>query len=50
MPVHVYGNPCNVDEIEVIAKKHNLKVIYDVSHALELNAIVEVRQTTFIST
>lgn len=33
MPVHVYGNPCNVDEIEVIAKKHNLKVIYDASHA-----------------
>ena len=33
MPVHVYGNPCDVDEIESIAKKFNLKVIYDASHA-----------------
>ena len=33
MPVHVYGNPCDVDQIELIAKKHNLKVIYDASHA-----------------
>ena len=34
MPVHVFGNPCNVDEIEKIAKKHNLKVIYDGAHAI----------------
>ncbi len=34
MPVHVFGNPCNVDEIERIAKKHNLKVIYDGAHAI----------------
>ena len=33
IPVHVYGNVCNVDEIERIAKKHNLKVIYDAAHA-----------------
>jgi dTDP-4-amino-4,6-dideoxygalactose transaminase len=33
MPVHCYGNPCDVDEIERIAKKHNLKVIYDAAHA-----------------
>ena len=33
MPVHVYGHPCNNDEIQVIAKKHNLKVIYDAAHA-----------------
>lgn len=32
MPVHVYGNICNVEEIERIAKKHNLKVIYDAAH------------------
>lgn len=32
-PVHVYGNICDVDEIERIAKKHNLKVIYDAAHA-----------------
>lgn len=29
---HVYGNPCDVTEIEEIAKKHNLKVIYDAAH------------------
>jgi len=29
---HVYGNPCNVEEIEKIAKKFNLKVIYDAAH------------------
>lgn len=33
LPVHVYGNVCNVEEIEKIAKKHNLKVIYDAAHA-----------------
>lgn len=33
MPVHVYGNLCDVDKIEEIAEKHNLKVIYDAAHA-----------------
>lgn len=33
LPVHVYGNICQVDEIERIAKKHGLKVIYDAAHA-----------------
>lgn len=33
MPVHVYGTPCDVERIDVIAKKHNLKVIYDAAHA-----------------
>lgn len=33
VPVHVYGNICNTKEIERIAKKHNLKVIYDAAHA-----------------
>lgn len=33
VPVHVYGNVCDVDEIERIAQKHNLKVIYDAAHA-----------------
>jgi dTDP-4-amino-4,6-dideoxygalactose transaminase len=32
LPVHVYGNPCHVEEIEDIAKKHGLKVIYDAAH------------------
>ncbi|GAB3921098.1 DegT/DnrJ/EryC1/StrS family aminotransferase [Mucilaginibacter myungsuensis] len=29
---HVYGNPCDIDAIDAIAKKHNLKVIYDAAH------------------
>ena len=33
IPVHVYGNICNVDEIKRIADKHGLKVIYDAAHA-----------------
>lgn len=33
VPVHVYGNICNVGEIERIAYKHGLKVIYDAAHA-----------------
>ena len=32
LPVHVYGFICNVEEIDRIAKKHNLKVIYDAAH------------------
>lgn len=32
LATHVFGNPCNVEEIEKIAKKHNLKVIYDAAH------------------
>lgn len=33
IPVHVYGHVCNVEEIEKIAYKYNLKVIYDAAHA-----------------
>lgn len=33
MPVHVYGNLCDTDAIESIARKHHLKVIYDAAHA-----------------
>lgn len=33
VPVHVYGNLCDVDAIADIAKKYNLKVIYDAAHA-----------------
>ena len=32
LPVHVYGHVCDVERIERIAKKHNLKVIYDAAH------------------
>ena len=33
VPVHVYGNVCDVEEIDRIAKKYGLKVIYDAAHA-----------------
>jgi len=33
VPVHVFGNACEVEKIEKIANKHNLKVIYDAAHA-----------------
>lgn len=33
IPVHVYGNICNVGGIKKIADKYNLKVIYDAAHA-----------------
>ncbi len=32
MPVHVYGNVCNIEEINRIARKYELKVIYDAAH------------------
>lgn len=32
VPVHVYGNVCNIEKIEAIAKKYKLKVIYDAAH------------------
>ena len=33
VPVHVYGNFCEVDAIRRIAEKHHLKVLYDAAHA-----------------
>lgn len=33
LPVHVYGNVCNIEEIQRIADRHGLKVIYDAAHA-----------------
>jgi len=32
LDTHVFGNPCHVEAIEVIARKYNLKVIYDAAH------------------
>jgi dTDP-4-amino-4,6-dideoxygalactose transaminase len=32
LATHVFGNPCNIEAIEVIARKHNLNVIYDAAH------------------
>ena len=37
MPVHCYGKPCKTKEIDAIAKKHDLKVIYDAAHAFGVN-------------
>lgn len=33
MPVHCYGKPCKTEQIDAIAKKYGLKVIYDAAHA-----------------
>lgn len=33
VPVHVYGNVCNIIKIEELAKKYNLKIIFDAAHA-----------------
>jgi dTDP-4-amino-4,6-dideoxygalactose transaminase len=37
LATHVFGNPCHVTKIEAIAKKHNLKVIYDAAHCFGVN-------------
>lgn len=37
MPVHCYGNPCDVDKIQRIADNYNLRVIYDAAHAFGVN-------------
>ncbi|MDC0204494.1 DegT/DnrJ/EryC1/StrS family aminotransferase [Flavobacteriales bacterium] len=36
VPVHVFGNACEVEKIDAIAKKNNLKVIYDAAHAFNV--------------
>lgn len=36
MATHVFGNPCDVDTIQKIADKYNLKVIYDAAHAFNV--------------
>lgn len=37
VPVHVYGNPCNVERIAELADKNGVKVIYDAAHAFGVN-------------
>lgn len=37
MPVHCYGNPCDVEAIRKIAEKYGLRVIYDAAHAFGVN-------------
>lgn len=36
LPVHVYGNPCDVNKIEYLADTYGLKVIYDACHAFDV--------------
>lgn len=40
LPVHVFGNPCDVERIDQLAEKYNLKVLYDAAHCfgVELNS------------
>ncbi len=33
VPVHVFGNPCNINKIEEVARSNNLRTLYDASHA-----------------
>lgn len=47
LPVHVYGNPCDVDAIQDIADKYGLKVIYDAAHAFGVK--VDRRQSKTLS-
>lgn len=37
LPVHVFGNPCDIERIAEIARLHNLKVIYDAAHGVGVN-------------
>ena len=41
VPVHVYGNVCDVEAIEMIANKYGLKVIYDAAHAFRHMSALE---------
>lgn len=37
VPVHVFGNPCQVEQIQIIADRYNSKVIYDAAHAFDVS-------------
>ncbi|PKM94218.1 MAG: aminotransferase DegT [Firmicutes bacterium HGW-Firmicutes-1] len=37
VPTHVFGNGCNVEAIDELSKKHNLRVVYDGAHAFGIN-------------
>jgi dTDP-4-amino-4,6-dideoxygalactose transaminase len=57
LATHVYGNPCDIEAIDIIAKKHNLKVIYDAAHgfgtkykAKSIFAYGDVSTTSFHAT
>ena len=55
MPVHVYGNVCDIEEIERISRKYNLKVIYDAAHikvkeleTLEMHLVLVFMQQRYL--
>lgn len=57
LAVHVYGNPCNHDQLSNIAKAHNLKLIYDAAHCFSVKSknssiynLGDVSTTSFHST
>jgi len=37
LPVHVFGNACEVEKLDIISKKHSLKLIYDAAHAFDVS-------------
>lgn len=37
LATHVYGNPCDVDQLAELGARHNLKIIYDAAHAFGVN-------------
>jgi len=53
MPVHVYGNPCNVEKFQNIADKYGLKLIYDAAHAFGVkingNSILQYGDLSILS-
>lgn len=53
LATHVYGNPCEIEKIEVIADKYNLKVIYDAAHCFDTlykgNSVLEYGDISTIS-
>lgn len=53
LPVHVYGNPCDINSFNEISKKYNLKIIYDAAHCfnVEINdkSILEAGDMSIVS-
>ena len=45
LPVHVYGNPCDMDAIEAIARMHGARVLYDAAHAFGVKYPIESGMT-----
>lgn len=41
MPVHVYGNPCDMDAFDALSDKYNLKLIYDAAHCFDVKKLDE---------